>query len=697
MAQILALCSLVVGCAGYSGRLPESIRRWAAHQACAQRPHEHQVQRRRLPRVLLKMDGEASVDEVGGKPGLFSDFMLEESFDDDADPLVGSAFDDDEEDDDEDWEGVYDADWDEPSGPEEPPDGVVVESIAKYLPQLMRKKYGDDWELLLADEDADDPAEDDGATGGGVFDVDGVADPTDGPSEAELQALVAKARKEGEEDGEADEDEMLQEAMAGEIRVAELDVSNLAESSPGEIAESLSPKLAEFLSAQLAGDVALPKPFPQSEWLHVFIGGVSTRKRFEELANTWANLRVLLADNFDDLTTGSEDPGAEPDAAASALLKARALHAATGMPALAETTCVQVAGDGAKPPSETLYRLDERVDELLSRMRPSSSPEREVIYMSAAAFVSDEATFVGEGACSMPLGIAEARHATIATSTACDELFVNVAEGLGLKFVGSDAFDDFYKLQTLKKTGRLAKKTGGSLLLKEKILREATVLDASILKVSSFLNHMVDVELMEACGEELAERLEDTQPTKVLTVESTGLIPGMFVGKALTLPVVFARKSRQIGVSDSYQTSYKSSTKANSQDLYVSIEYLTPGDRVVIIDDFLAGGTTADALIRLCRMAGATVVGAGFLIEKSNDAGRAFLSGYEIPLESLATVEISDNQVSIVETSAEEDSQSEWARDQQELDRLLSSDGRINLDFTVGVSPDAVPDAAPPA
>ena len=219
------------------------------------------------------------------------------------------------------------------------------------------------------------------------------------------------------------------------------------------------------------------------------------------------------------------------------------------------------------------------------------------------------------------------------------------------------------------------------------------MLDASILKVSSFLNHMVDVELMEACGEELAERLEDTQPTKVLTVESTGLIPGMFVGKALTLPVVFARKSRQIGVSDSYQTSYKSSTKANSQDLYVSIEYLTPGDRVIIIDDFLAGGTTADALIRLCRMAGANVVGAGFLIEKSNDAGRAFLSGYEIPLESLATVEISDNQVSIVETSAEEDSQSEWAKDQQELDRLLSSDGRINLDFTVGV----IPDAAPPA
>ncbi len=686
--------ALVVGCGGYAGRLPEAMHRWAALRARAQRPHERERLLQRHPRVLLKMDGEAGAEGLGGSPGLFSDFVVDESFSGDDDPPAAAA---DAEDDDDDWEGDG-LDWDEPSGPEEPPDGVVVESIAKYLPQLMRKKYGDDWELLLADED-------DGAEGGadgaslsepaadGVVDVsastfvDEVAyddeDDEDGPSEEELRELVAKAGDDDDDDDESDDDE----PMAGEVGVADLDVSHLAECTPEEIAESLSPKLADFLSAQLAGEVALPKPFPQSEWLHVFLAAFSHKQRFEELSCTWANLRVLLAENFDDLTTAVEDPGAEPDASASALLKARALHAATGMPVLAETTCVHVGGDGAKPPSETLYRVDERVDELLTRMRPSSAPEREVFYTSAAAFVSDDATFVGEGACSMPLGIAEARHATIATSTACDELFVKVAEGLGLKFVGSDAFEDFYKLQTLKKTGRLAKKTGGSMLLKEKILREATVLDASILKVSSFLNHMVDVELMEACGEELAERLEDTQPTKVLTVEATGLIPGMFVGKALTLPVVFARKSRQIGVSDSYQTSYKSSTKANSQDLYVSIEYLTPGDRVLIIDDFLAGGTTADALIRVCRMAGATVVGGGFLIEKSNDAGRAFLSGYEIPLESLCTVEIADSQVRIVETTGTKEEVSEWAKDQAELDRLLSADGRINLDFTVDAPP----------
>jgi len=211
------------------------------------------------------------------------------------------------------------------------------------------------------------------------------------------------------------------------------------------------------------------------------------------------------------------------------------------------------------------------------------------------------------------------------------------------------------------------------------LLREATVLDASILKVSSFLNHMVDVELMEACGDELAERLEDTQPTKVLTVEATGLLPAIFVGKALSLPVVFARKSRQIGISDSFQTSYKSTTSSKQQDLYVSTEYLTPGDRVLIIDDFLAGGTTADALMRLCRMAGATVVGGGFLIEKVNDAGRAFVSGYQIPLESLAVVEIVDGRITIIEEDVgEEEDESKQALlallgGREEADALLSA------------------------
>ena len=151
-------------------------------------------------------------------------------------------------------------------------------------------------------------------------------------------------------------------------------------------------------------------------------------------------------------------------------------------------------------------------------------------------------------------------------------------------------------------------------------------------------------------------------------MEATGLLPGVFVAKALQLPIVFARKSRQIGISDSYQTSYKSVTSSKQTDLYVSTEYLTPGDRVIIIDDFLAGGTTADALVRVCKMAGATVVGGGFLIEKLNDAGRAFMSGYQIPLESLAIVEIEGDRVKMVEESKRDDDDEDAT--QQFLDRV---------------------------
>uniref|UniRef100_A0A6T6MQ49 Phosphoribosyltransferase domain-containing protein n=1 Tax=Timspurckia oligopyrenoides TaxID=708627 RepID=A0A6T6MQ49_9RHOD len=159
-----------------------------------------------------------------------------------------------------------------------------------------------------------------------------------------------------------------------------------------------------------------------------------------------------------------------------------------------------------------------------------------------------------------------------------------------------------------------------------------------ILKVSSFLNHKVDAKLMDICGEELAYRLRDTQANKVLTVEATGLIPALTVARVLRIPLVFARKSRPISISDSYQTSYRSRTKGVTSDLIISEEYLGPTDRVLIIDDFLAGGSTVEALFRISKMAGARVVGVGVLIEKSKEGGRAFLAGYDVPVESLAKI-----------------------------------------------------------
>lgn len=144
--------------------------------------------------------------------------------------------------------------------------------------------------------------------------------------------------------------------------------------------------------------------------------------------------------------------------------------------------------------------------------------------------------------------------------------------------------------------------------------------------------------LIEACGEELAVRLERTMPSKILTVEATGLIPAIFVGRHLGVPVVFARKSRPMTISDAYSVSYRSATKGTIQELVVSEEYLAASDRVLLIDDFLAGGSTAEALFKLIKMANAKVVGVGVLIEKLTASGRAFLSGYEVQMESLVKV-----------------------------------------------------------
>ena len=553
-------------------------------------------------------------------------------------------------------------------------DDQTYPSVREFLPELMRVKYGEDWELLLASDDEADAADmsDDTAP----LYVDEYAAGDDGGSDEDPELLEQVRRVEmgqgvsGEEEEEEEEEEETEEALAlrrqlaiaaGELPFAGVDVS---------------PTLAAFVAAVSAGEEDVPEAYPASEWAHVFATAMED-KRFIELQNTWANLRVLLHANFADVAI-PVDADDELEAEARALMKARAVFEATGLPTLAECTSMHVMEDGARPPSETLFAMDDEAEQLLDRMRPSSPPDRPVLFRCATAFVSADATCTGRGQLTMPLGCCALRHHTIATSAACDDLFVQVAEKLGLKFVGTDGFDDFYQLQQLKKGGRLRRKTAGALLLKEKLLREATLLDASILKVSSFINHMVDVELMEACGDELAERLEETQPTKVLTVEATGLLPAMFVAKALGLPVVFARKSRQIGISDSYQTSYKSVTSSKATDLYVSTDYLSPGDRVIIIDDFLAGGTTADALVRVCRMAGASVVGGGFLIEKLNDAGRAFLSGYQVQLESLAMVDVADGRIQIVDSPSDDGKAEAVLADTKTFDDSVVLDGVLD-------------------
>ncbi len=183
--------------------------------------------------------------------------------------------------------------------------------------------------------------------------------------------------------------------------------------------------------------------------------------------------------------------------------------------------------------------------------------------------------------------------------------------------------------------------------LQLRILTDGKNLGNGILKVDGFINHQVDPMLMDTCGRELASRFERVGATKVLTAEISGIAPALTTAAHLGLPVVYARKTKPVTMPDQiYLTLAPSHTKGRMVDLIVSPEYLGAGERVLIIDDFLATGQTIMGLIRLAQAAGAKVVGVGALIEKSFEGGRQLLAPLGIPVEALAIItDMSDGKL----------------------------------------------------
>lgn len=178
----------------------------------------------------------------------------------------------------------------------------------------------------------------------------------------------------------------------------------------------------------------------------------------------------------------------------------------------------------------------------------------------------------------------------------------------------------------------------------ERIRREGKNLGNGILKVDGFINHQVDPRLMDACGRELARRFAHVGATKVLTAEISGIAPAVTTALHLGIPVVYARKTKPITMPDQiFLTLAPSHTKGRMVELIVSPEYLGGGERVLIIDDFLATGATILGLVRLAQAAGATVVGIGTLIEKTFEGGRAALAHLGVPIESLAVITSMEN------------------------------------------------------
>ncbi|MGO3732128.1 MAG: xanthine phosphoribosyltransferase [Vagococcus sp.] len=180
--------------------------------------------------------------------------------------------------------------------------------------------------------------------------------------------------------------------------------------------------------------------------------------------------------------------------------------------------------------------------------------------------------------------------------------------------------------------------------LLDKIRQEGTVLGEEVLKVDSFLTHQVDPELMSAIGKEFAEHYKDRGITKVVTIEASGIAPAIFTGLELGVPVIFARKQKSLTMNTELLTaSVYSFTKQTTSNISISTKFLSEGDNVLILDDFLANGQAALGLIELCHQAGAQVEAVGIVIEKSFQDGRELLESKGYTVDSLARVKSLEN------------------------------------------------------
>lgn len=181
-------------------------------------------------------------------------------------------------------------------------------------------------------------------------------------------------------------------------------------------------------------------------------------------------------------------------------------------------------------------------------------------------------------------------------------------------------------------------------LLKQKILAEGRVIGTYILKVDSFLNHQLDVSLLNDIGSEFKRRFEDEKITKILTIEASGIAIACIAAQYFGIPVVFAKKTEASNQdAEVFESEVYSFTRQKSYKIRISKKYLCANDHVLILDDFLAAGKAVNGLVNIVGQAGASLVGVGIAIEKGFQQGGKELRSKGIRLESLAIVDSMEN------------------------------------------------------
>jgi xanthine phosphoribosyltransferase len=181
--------------------------------------------------------------------------------------------------------------------------------------------------------------------------------------------------------------------------------------------------------------------------------------------------------------------------------------------------------------------------------------------------------------------------------------------------------------------------------LKEKILTEGRVKSGNILKVDSFLNHQIDIDLMNEIGKEFKKRFKDKKVNKILTIEASGIAVASITAQYFdSSRVVFGKKTESLNLDDNlFTTEVHSFTKNKTYNVMVSKRFLSPEDKVLIVDDFLANGCAALGLINIVKQAGAEVSGVGIVIEKGFQNGRKEIEKLGITVESLAVIDNMEN------------------------------------------------------
>ena len=185
--------------------------------------------------------------------------------------------------------------------------------------------------------------------------------------------------------------------------------------------------------------------------------------------------------------------------------------------------------------------------------------------------------------------------------------------------------------------------------LKDRIRRDGKIKAGNVLKVDSFLNHQMDIKLFEAIGREFKRRFADTEVNKILTIEASGIGIACVAAQSFQVPVVFAKKTETKNIAgEVYTTKVESFTHGRIYDIIVSKEFLGKGDKVLLIDDFLANGKALEGLAQIVKDSGAELVGAGIVIEKGFQVGGDMLRAKGIRVESLAIVDSMDEKTGTI-------------------------------------------------